>query len=253
MNMNDTNKGVFDFAWDDRYRPFSSRRKYVNYFDVPPEQHQDINGVQRKMCRGQNCGCLLPLSDFMRNRNMPDGYDLYCIRCNQRKRAERNSNKPTFESAFYFSGDYANNFNIPEAFEKDVPTSAPLAKPLPISHELDRFRKQSIITTITQKITDAKLRYKKKINLCEEEVHDRLFNGNFHCLRNNKILTQECFMHHHLLTIVVDDSDVDIVVSECICASALETQGFVNIQNEVMNISMERQIETRGIVDNSSF
>ncbi len=238
---------LFDRAWERPVQPFCfSKRRNFNFFE--PASPLEIEGVTKKVCRGQNCGCLLPLSEFMRNRNMADGYDLYCIRCNQRKRAERMNNKPSFESAFYFSGD-ASHFGIPAITDSFV---SPSAKPLSFD-PVSGFRKEAILNTIEQKMTDARLRYKQKLHVCKDEIYDRLFNGNFHCLRYNCRLTPECFMNHHVLTVLIDGVDVDLVVSECICASALETQGYINIEEEFSHVAMEREKETIEIVDSSVF
>lgn len=41
-----------------------------------------------KYCPGLTCCKYLPLNQFCANSNMTDGLDIYCLKCNKRKKAE---------------------------------------------------------------------------------------------------------------------------------------------------------------------
>ena len=42
-----------------------------------------------KFCPGYKCNCELPLAYFAKNNNMPLLVDTYCVRCNLRRRQQR--------------------------------------------------------------------------------------------------------------------------------------------------------------------
>lgn len=228
----------------DFYEWYNPNNPSINLFNRPKWNNRwdreypgiDKYNKQSKLCRGELCNCVLPIARFAPNPNMVDGRDLYCIDCNIRKRqekADRRNDKGYDKSIIYDPFEEL-------AFSKYTYKQNPMI----VVDNLANKRHSMILKTIDSTLQETKMRYKKSIKLKKQEIYERLFTGKFHCLRENNVLTPECFINHHTLTFVIDNNDLDIIPSECISATALEQQGFINIEAIIPEIMNSRQNES---------
>jgi hypothetical protein len=164
-----------------------------------------------KFCPGENCKKWLPLHQYAANNNMPDRLDLYCIACNQSKRAERRSKIQNKKSAAIVPDKF-------ELFNKAYKLQEP-------PRDTKKIRDDAIWREVKKRIErsalDARLRYKRHIPVDPTDIARRLFQGGrFVCNVTGQVLSPECFLEHHALCLEIKENDggrkrLDIICSQC--------------------------------------
>lgn len=180
-------------------------------------------GVAVKYCSGESCERWLPVSRFGSNVNMADGFDLYCIDCNKRKRDSRAKARELFRER-----------NQPgekiDAFEQYVHDHA--SKPdrgfmrwpfLAFEGAMTDTPESRIMRKIESAMLEAKLRFKRPITISRQSVYDTLFakGGAYYCTINRREMTPQCFEQHHAITFDAKEREVSVVCSDCISAFVL--------------------------------
>jgi hypothetical protein len=56
------------------------------------------NKIRYKNCPGDSCNRTLPINMFAVNYNMKDGYDVYCIKCNEKMRQIKNEKRERYKN-----------------------------------------------------------------------------------------------------------------------------------------------------------
>ena len=164
-----------------------------------------------KFCPGENCKKWLPLHHYAANLNMPDRLDLYCIACNQSKRAERRM-KINPKRGPAVVADKFELFN--QAYKLQEPP-----------RDTKKIRDEAIWREVKKRIEragmDARLRYKRNIPVDSTDISRRLFQGGrFICNITGQVLTPECFLEHHALCLEIKEQDdgqkrMDVICSQC--------------------------------------
>jgi hypothetical protein len=144
--------------------------------------------VARKHCPGRQCNSMLPLGSFAPNSNMPDGLDVYCTGCNQRRREERRGRaEPVVVDKF-------------ELWRR---------KQSPAPEEQERASMQELHRRIAASIKDAELTLGRELKLEPAELSRKLLmRQRFVCTLTRRPLTVDCFLSHHSLRFGVVTADV---------------------------------------------
>jgi hypothetical protein len=164
-----------------------------------------VSQTTRKLCPGRQCNSSLPLSSFAPNSNMPDGLDVYCSACNQRRRGER---RGRVESV------------VIDKFElwsrKQTAASTP--------EDPERASMQELHRRIAASVKDAELTLGRELKLEPTELSRKLLmRHRFVCTLTGRPLTVECFLSHHSLRFSVIAADVGGAVRSAVQVSCTNT------------------------------
>lgn len=162
-------------------RFFSSEWKYAK-----------INAKQLKLCPGENCEQWLPLYNFAANSSTDDKLDVYCMKCNARRKQNRKRKIDRYESFVQAS------------------TKSDEDKQKAVYREVER--------RIAHAAKEAQTRYGRKFTADHVEISRKLFqNKAYLCNVTGNTLTPECFLEHHTLTFQLskEKCSIEIIASQC--------------------------------------
>ena len=146
-------------------------------------------GIKKKFCPGYKCNCELPLSYFAKNANMPLGVDTYCVRCNLRRRQQRQQERVAVSHGKFTSRPHP--VDKYEQFKQEV--AAKLTHPL----------SSAILEIIEKLIKDHNEDSNFSFRYSPQIVYERLFAlQRYFCIHTNNQISVNCFMNpehdHHL-------------------------------------------------------
>ncbi len=161
-----------------------------------------INARHMKFCPGESCCIWLPLHHFNSNFNMQDSLDTYCIDCNTRKRSEKRKRRVI--KCGKVKDDYETFINSKNKFKN-----------------AGKLKQREVFKRIEASIFEAQTRFNTKFPLKCEDVSKKLFDSkSFICNITGQILTPDCFLHHHSLTLQVRQNSNRKRVLDVICSDA---------------------------------
>lgn len=201
----DWRKSAQDFKTDGMVNRPDFSRFFTNDWRT-----QRVEAKHLKFCPGETCRQWLPLHSFSANNNMSDKLDVYCIKCNQSKRHERNNRS----QGKFKREEGKRSIDKYEMFVKAFKNSQP-----PRSENV--IREEAISREVRKRIEDAAAtairRYRKKFKVDYTEISRKLFMGGKHiCNITGQILTPECFLEHHTLTFALNKETkrIEIICSQ---------------------------------------
>lgn len=193
--------------WRDKSRPANLRPDFSRFF-TSDWRNARVAAKHLKFCPGEECKNWLPLHEFAENLSMADGLDVYCIKCNQKRRENRFRPKQQKQEQ-----RVADKF---EMFSKVYKSMEPKV------YDENELKRNAIRREVDKRINDARdyarSRYNRKFNVDSVEVRRKLFQGGrYICNITGQILQQECFLEHHTLTFQLskDNKKMEIVCSQC--------------------------------------
>lgn len=189
--------------------PISFKNMRAKKYSQGKEAKNKIYGA--KYCPGDSCCKVRPLSQFGRNANMPDKLDTYCIDCNIRKRKEREEKRIMVSMGLY-SIDKYEQFKIKEEHDLFDHGFLDVIQP---THKAPYVLKRDVVREIDNIMLEARLKYKHVIPFSSKEVYDSIFTPNMICSVTGSPVTPACFMAHHSISVVVNDTLVDIKCNKC--------------------------------------
>lgn len=163
------------------------------------------DGTQMKYCPGDSCAVFLPLYQFGANGNMPDGYDTYCIVCNNRRCREKDSKRqqqywnslPCILPREYFEWNSAQQ-------QQQQQSRAPVMK-RDIMEYLKHATEDACATLGLETIP-----------ITPEMIYQKLFAGKrLLCEKTGSILTPECFLDHHAVRFTVENDRLNVKCNKC--------------------------------------
>lgn len=193
-----------------RARFGGNRRSFYNKNETNNQEWKNARVAAKhlKFCPGERCKTYLPLYEFGSNWNMEDNFDIYCIKCNQMKRVEKQSKRKSSEV-------------VHDSFKvfKQMKTS---------QLESEENKMREVFKRIDLASVEAKGRFKREIPADPEEICKKLFGSRkYTCNVTKEPLTPECFLEHHSITFEVRERAdkkkvLDIICSDC-CLSVEKT------------------------------
>lgn len=165
----------------------------------------EVGKERLKYCPGAKCRLWLPLHRFATNCNMADGFDIYCVECNLRKRKDRRDRQQRTSLSLPFQDEYELFLKERQRKEYESQQSWRLGAP-PEHRSMGHWEARAhTLRYLKHAITEAKLKHKLSIPLDENTVFSKLFVGRrLICTQTGETITPACFLDHHAIKLEVD-------------------------------------------------
>lgn len=202
--QNDTSENL---NWRDRSKVVTPRPDFSRFF-TSDWRNAKVAARHLKFCPGQRCNKWLPLHEFSENLNTEDKLDTYCIKCNQGN---------PYDKKKYCADQKNTKTDKFELFAK-----AYKALEAPVLQDEESQKKDALQREVNKRFTYAidyfETRYRRRPVIEISEIGRKLFQGGrYICNVTGQVLTTECFLEHHTLTLQMsqDEKKIEIVCSQC--------------------------------------
>lgn len=166
----------------------NAQSETIAFRAAPWARHSAVQTPKTKVCPGRSCNAQLSLLSFAVNSNMPDGLDVYCVSCNNRRREARKTRFDPVVDKF-------------ELFRNRMQMIDPPGARNSVMDELH--------ARIDASIADAELTAGRPFKLDATELSRKLLmRHNFICTLTGCAVTPECFLLHHSFRFDLIDVDI---------------------------------------------
>lgn len=180
----------------------NTQSETIAFRAAPWTRHSPGQAPRTKVCPGRSCNAQLSLLSFAVNSNMPDGLDVYCVSCNNRRREAR---KTRFDPV-------VDKFELFRSRMGDIPATR--------NSVMDELHAR-----IDASIADAELTAGRHFKLDATELSRKLLmRHNFICTLTGCAVTPECFLQHHSFRFDLIDVDIKGTARQAVRVACTNTK-----------------------------